>query len=68
MRIFPNPVVITIRTYKPDKWRFVDVETGDIWKWDEKEYAGNDLTAGLPTRNGHFIRAKDIEVKERGIK
>jgi hypothetical protein len=57
-------VEIPIRTHKPDKWRFVDLETGDIWKWDEKEYPGNDLTAGYPMRTGHFSRAKDIKVEK----
>jgi hypothetical protein len=27
---------ITIYTSCPDKWRFVDLETGDIWKWDHQ--------------------------------
>lgn len=27
-------VVISINTRVPSKWRFVDLETGDIWKWD----------------------------------
>lgn len=30
-------VEITIKTHVPGKWRFVDLETGDIWKWDEVE-------------------------------
>lgn len=25
---------ITIRTRKPGKWRFVDSETGQVWRWD----------------------------------
>ena len=25
---------ITIRTHVPEKWRFIDLETGHIWKWD----------------------------------
>jgi hypothetical protein len=25
---------ITIKTTKPDKWRFFDTETGETWRWD----------------------------------
>lgn len=25
---------ITIKTRKPDKWRFIDTETGETWRWD----------------------------------
>jgi len=32
-RTSTGPVDITIRTHVPDKWRFVDLETGDVWKW-----------------------------------
>jgi hypothetical protein len=31
---FPEPVDITIRTRVPSKWRFVDQETGEVWRWD----------------------------------
>lgn len=27
-----GPVALTIRTKVPSKWRFVDLETGDVWK------------------------------------
>ena len=27
-------VVISINTRVPSKWRFVDLETGDVWKWN----------------------------------
>lgn len=30
-----KPVKIEINSKVPSKWRFVDLETGDIWKWDE---------------------------------
>jgi len=30
-----KPVVIRIETNVPSKWRFVDLETGDVWRWDE---------------------------------
>lgn len=29
----PPIVDITINTRKPGKWRFVDLETGDVWRW-----------------------------------
>lgn len=32
-----KPVDMTISSRVPSKWRFVDLETGDIWKWDEKK-------------------------------
>jgi hypothetical protein len=27
---------MTITSRVPSKWRFVDLETGNIWRWDEK--------------------------------
>jgi len=30
-----QPVEMTIRSRVPSKWRFVDLETGDVWRWDE---------------------------------
>lgn len=27
--------VIAIETRVPSKWRFVDLETGDVWKWQD---------------------------------
>jgi hypothetical protein len=32
-----KPVSITISTKVPSKWRFVDLETRNIWRWDEKK-------------------------------
>jgi hypothetical protein len=29
----PPIVAITINTRKPDKWRFLDTETGETWRW-----------------------------------
>ncbi len=31
-----GPLVTTdpITTHAPDKWAFVDLETGDVWRWD----------------------------------
>jgi|APIni6443716594_1056825.scaffolds.fasta_scaffold00024_33 hypothetical protein len=31
-----NCVSIKIETKVPSKWRFVDLETGDVWAWSEK--------------------------------
>lgn len=28
-------VSMTITSRVPSKWRFVDLETGNIWRWDE---------------------------------
>jgi hypothetical protein len=41
-----GPVELTIRTRVPSKWRFVDLETGDVWKAN-------------PDRPGAFTRADD---------
>src|SRR5262245_13602567 len=30
-------IKISISTKVPSKWRFVDLETGDVWRWMEKE-------------------------------
>lgn len=29
-------VTLKIETRVPSKWRMVDLETGDIWKWNER--------------------------------
>lgn len=34
-KLHDKPVKITISSKVPNKWRFVDLETGDIWKWSE---------------------------------
>lgn len=31
-----DPVAMTVRSRVPSKWRFVDLETGDAWRWDDK--------------------------------
>jgi len=33
---YDNEVHLSIKSKCPGKWRFVDLETLDIWKWDEK--------------------------------
>lgn len=43
-----SPVKMEISSKVPSKWRFVDLETGDIWKWDEEQ--------------GTFINAEAKEV------
>lgn len=30
-------VKLVIETRVPSKWRMVDKETGDVWRWDDKE-------------------------------
>jgi hypothetical protein len=29
----PECVEMTIKSRVPSKWRFVDLETGDVWQW-----------------------------------
>lgn len=41
----------TIRTRVPSKWRFVDLETGDVWKLDDE---------------GHFVAAHSDDGVEWG--
>lgn len=31
----PRPLPITLNTRVPSKWRFVDLETGEVWRWDQ---------------------------------
>jgi hypothetical protein len=42
---------LVIRTRVPSKWRFLDLETGDIWQAN-------------PSGDTMFVRADDIEVKQ----
>jgi hypothetical protein len=39
-RIIDGPpiVTITIRTHKPDKWRFTDTDTGQVWSWADGRF------------------------------
>jgi hypothetical protein len=48
-RLTGNLIELVIRTNVPTKWRFVDMETGDIWRHSKSRAT--------------FIRADDIEVK-----
>lgn len=32
---------ITINTHVPSKWRFVDLETGDVWEFDKDKPRGS---------------------------
>lgn len=34
----PPIVAITINTRKPDKWRFLDTETREVWRWDGRHF------------------------------
>lgn len=47
-----KPVKMTIESKVPSKWRFVDLETGDVWRWDRKD-------RGL-AQKGNFRRAGSI--------
>jgi hypothetical protein len=46
-----KPFEMTLNTWVPEKWRFVDLETGDVWKFVVKG------------RNSKFSAADDLEVK-----
>ncbi len=43
-----GPVPITIQTRVPEKWRLIDLETGDVWRYDgdahKKMVAAHDFT------------------------
>lgn len=41
---------LVIRTHVPRKWRFVDLETGDVWMYNSADPYST------------FIRATDVEV------
>lgn len=51
-----SPVEMTIRSRVPSKWRFVDLETGDIWRYDQERgtFTAAELSGlrivGEPTR------------------
>lgn len=47
-----KPVKMTIESKVPSKWRFVDLETGSIFRWDEK--AGTFKDANDSPFNGPF--------------
>lgn len=32
---YDNNIPVTINSRCPSKWRFVDLETGELWKWDD---------------------------------
>lgn len=36
----PDPIDITIHTKKPGKWRFVDMETGEVYYYDVNKDIG----------------------------
>ena len=50
-------VRIVIETRVPSKWRFVDLETGDVWKW-EPDPRTEGFETGAEDR-GRFTREND---------
>lgn len=30
----PEPIAMKIESRVPSKWRFIDLETMDVWRWD----------------------------------
>lgn len=47
-----TPVQMTIKSRVPSKWRFADLETGDVWRFD--------------AATGRFRRALDVSVNHYG--
>jgi hypothetical protein len=37
----PKPVSMTISSRAPSKWRFVDLETGHIWKYENGRFTAD---------------------------
>lgn len=35
---------ITVRTRKPEKWRFLDLETGEVWRYEDGFVADHDFS------------------------
>jgi hypothetical protein len=33
-----RPVMISISTRVPSKWRFTDLETGETWRWENDDF------------------------------
>lgn len=62
-------VDMTISSHVPSKWRFVDLETGDIWKWvdghfkkgDELEFIGYRLPSAEPELTKDEIAGLQLE-------
>lgn len=51
-RIIEGPPIVTIpvRTHAPDKWRFQDTETGQVWRWEDGRFVVDDEMAILHLR------------------
>lgn len=47
-----NPFKITITTWVPTKWRFVDLETGDVFRTDGSRYWKDEELSKGGTREG----------------
>lgn len=37
-KIFKNPVILTVKTKKPEKWLLVDRETGEVYQGNHAGY------------------------------
>lgn len=45
----PDPIDISIHTRVPSKWRWVDLETGDVWKYEDGRFTrATDLGLDIP--------------------
>lgn len=50
---------ICLNTRVPSKWRFADVETGEVWQWFPTTFEGH-------REGGTFRRVYDVEVRMKG--
>jgi hypothetical protein len=49
-----EPIKMTIESRVPSKWRFLDLETGDIWQWNEQK---DDFSRSKDLPNSHQVLA-----------
>ena len=38
-----GPITLTLKTLVPEKYRVVDLETGDVWRWDAEHVWVGDI-------------------------
>jgi hypothetical protein len=37
-KVFDEPVILTVKTKRPEKWLLIDRETGQVYQGNPKEY------------------------------
>jgi len=57
----PECVDMTISSRVPSKWRFVDLETGDVWKWRDGTFKRADLPTPEEWRDENDLIEKSRE-------